>query len=70
MVLASLYSFANDNTLSAFAATSEVVIDWFKKNKMVLDLGKFQAIILDKREHDDTNERIIVHNQQIKVVLS
>ena len=31
---------------------------------------KFQAIILDKRKSDYTNERITVHNQQIKVLSS
>ena len=40
---------------------SEVVIDWFKINKMVVNPDKFQAIILDKRKRD---------NQQIKVVSS
>ena len=29
---------------------SEVVIDWFKKNNMVLNPDKFQAVILDKRK--------------------
>ena len=57
VALASLYNFAVDNTLSAFATTvsrlikileseSEVVIDWFKKNKMVVNPDKFQAIII------------------------
>ena len=69
------------HTLSAFAPTvsrliivleseSEVVFDWFKKNKMVVNQDKFQAIILDKRESNHTNERITVDNQQIKVVSS
>ena len=72
-VLASLCNFADDNTLPAFAVTvsgfiktleseSEVVIDWFKKNKMGLKLGKFETNILYKRERDDTNERITVDN--------
>ena len=81
MVLASLYNFADDNTLSAFATTvpelikileseSEVVIDWVKINKMVVNPDKFQAIILDKRKRDHTDEHITVDNQQIKVVSS
>ena len=81
VVLASLYNFADDNTLSAFATTvsglikileseSEVVIDWFKINKMVVNPDKFQAIILDKRKRDHTDEHITVANQQIKVVSS
>ena len=81
VVLASLYNFADDNTLSACAATvselikileseSEVVIDWFKIKKMVVNPDKFQAIILDKRKRDHTDEHITVDNQQIKVVSS
>ena len=81
MVLASLYNFSNDNTLSAPAATVsrfiktleseyEVTIDRFKKNKVVLNLGKFQAIVLDKQKCDDANEQITFDNQQIKAVSS
>ena len=81
VAVASLYNFADDNTLSAFATTvsrlikmlesePEAVIDWFKKSKMVVNLDKFQAIILDKRKRDPTDERITVDNQQIKVVSS
>ena len=78
VVLASLYNFADDNTLSAFATTvselikileseSEVVIDWFKINKMVVNPDKFQAIILDKRKRDHTDEHITADNQEIKL---
>ena len=72
-----LYNIADDNTLSAFATTvselikileseSEVVMDWFKINKMVVNPDKFQAIILGKRKR----YHISVDNQQIKVVSS
>ena len=81
VTLASLYNFADDNTLSAFATIgseliamlepeSEVVLDWSKKYKMVVNSDKFQAVILDKRKSDHTNERMTVYNQQIKVVSS
>ena len=73
--VASLSSFADDNNLSAFATTvsrlikilesESVVVNWFKKNKMVVNTDKFQAFILDKRKRDDTDERITVDNQQI-----
>ena len=83
MVVASLYNFADDNTLPAFATTvsrlmkilesrSEVVIDWFKINKMVVYPDKFQKIILhkprilDKRKRDHTDEHTTVDNQQLK----
>ena len=81
VTLASLYNFADDNTLSAFATIgseliamlepeSEVALDWSKKYKMVVNSDKFQAVILDKRKSDHTNERMTVYNQQIKVVSS
>lgn len=73
MALASLYNFADDNNLSAVVAIvsrliktleteSEVIIDWFKKNKTVANPDKFQTLILDKRKSDHTNERITVNN--------
>ena len=40
------------------------------QNIMNTIVGKFQAIILDKRKTDHTNERITVDNKQIKVVSS
>ena len=78
MALASLNNFVDDKTFSAFATTasrltevleseSEVVIDWFKKNKMTVNPNTFQTVILDKRKSDHTNESITIDNQQIKV---
>ena len=60
---ASMYNFADDNSLSAIAKSvaelkntlqseSEIFIIWFKKNKMIVNPEKFQAIILDKHKHD------------------
>ena len=49
---------------------SEVVIDWFKNNKMIVNPDKFQAILLDKRKSDHTNQHIVVDSQNIKVVSS
>ena len=77
----SLHNFGGGNTLSAFAETilelidvlqsgSEIVIDWFKNNKMIVNPDKFQAILLDKRKSDHKNQRIIVENQNIKVLSS
>ena len=55
------------NTVSGLTkileSESEVVIDWFKKNKMVVYSDKFQVIILGKRKSVHTNERITVDNQ-------
>ena len=74
----SFHSFADDNT-SAFAETilelidilqsgSEIVIDWFKNNKIIVNPDKFQSILLGKRKSDHTNQHIVVNNQNIKVL--
>ena len=66
--------YADDNTLSAFTTTvsrlikileseSRVAMDWFKKNKMAVNLDKFQGTVLDKWKSDHT-ARITVDNQQ------
>ena len=34
---------------------SEIVIDWFENNKMIVNPDKFQAILLDKRKSHHTN---------------
>ena len=39
-------------------------MDWFKKNKMAVNLDKFQGTVLDKWKSDHT-ERITVDNQQL-----
>ena len=51
-------------------AGSKIVIDWFKNNKMKINRDKFQAILLEKRKSDHTNQHIVVNNQNITVVSS
>ena len=79
--IASVHSFADDNTLSAFAenvsklinilqSESEVRTDWFKENQMIVNPDKFQVIIIDKKEGDHTNENVVIDNKQIKTVPS
>ena len=74
-----LHDFADNNTLSAFAETileligilrsgSEIIIDWFKNNKMTVNPDKFQATLIDKRKSDHKNQRIAVNHHNIKVV--
>ena len=73
MAQAFLYNFVDENTLSEFATQvsrwikilepeSEVITGWFKKNKMVVNRAKSQAIILDKWKINHTNECIAVDN--------
>ena len=72
---------SDDNSLSAAAKTitklkstfqseSEVIIDWFKNNKMIVNPEKFQAIILDKQKHGYSNETIKFDNKTVETVSS
>ena len=76
--IANAHNFADDNTLTAFAnsiqnlihlleSESSVAIKWFKENKMIVNPGKFQAIILDKKKTNHTQETIKIDNKAVKV---
>ena len=54
------------NTLSAFSnivseliiileKESLIIVDWFQDNEMVINPGKFQALIIDSKRKDQTN---------------
>ena len=60
----SVHNFADDNTLSCFVKTvkdlinvlkeeSDVAINWFSRNEMIVNLDKFKSIILTKDKSDD-----------------
>ena len=44
-----------------------IALNWFKENKMIVNPGKFQAIIIDKRKQDHTNEIFKIGSKEIKV---
>ena len=49
---------------------SNIPIEWFKKNKMIVNPDKFQAIVLNKKSSDLTNIKFQVDNQVIKSLSS
>ena len=60
-----LHNFANDNTITAvcdqladlikiLGAERELSVNWFKKNEMVVNSDKFQAITLNRKEAQAT----------------
>ena len=55
------------NTLQS---ESEVVINWFKNNKMIVNPEKFHAITLSNQNHDYSNETIKFDNKTIEIVSS
>ena len=66
---ASVHNFADDDTLSMFEETiqnfialletgSNTAIKWFQNNKMIVNPGKFQAIIIEEKKKCHTNETL------------
>ena len=73
-----VHNFANDNTLTTFAQNVETLIsilgseskiatDWFETNKMIVNPGKFQSIIIDKKKQDHTKETFKIGDKVIEV---
>ena len=75
---ANAHNFADNNILTDFTNKIQNLIDllefecgvaikWFKNNKMIVNPGKFQAIILDKKKNNHTQEIIKIDKNAVKV---
>ena len=76
----SVHNFADDNTLSMFEETiqnliafleteSNAAIEWFQNNKMMINPGKFEAVIIDKKKKCHTNETLKIGDKIKKLPL-
>ena len=45
---------------------SNIAIDWFETNKMIVNPGKFQSIIIDKKKQDHTKKTSEIGNKVIE----
>ena len=74
------YITSADNILTTFAQNvrnftsvlefeSNVAIDWFETNKMIVNLGKFQSIMIDKRKQDHKKETFEIGDKVIEASL-
>ena len=79
ILVASAHNFADDNTLSSFAKTvenlisileseSEIAINWFKDNHMIVNPCKYQGIIFDKHKENYTKQIINIDQKEIRAV--
>ena len=73
-----LHNFADDNTIiydqlpdliKIFEAEGELSVGWFRKNEMVVNSDKLQAIILNRKEAQATHT-LIIDNKEIKAINS
>ena len=73
-----MHNFADDDSLSAFESNiknlklileseTKTTISWFQSNKMIVNPGKFQSIIIDKDKQDHTAELISIDQKNIKL---
>ena len=74
---ASVHNFVDHNTLFSFASTlkellpileseCESPINWLHNNKIIVNLDKFQVILLDKHGSGNTNIELKIGNEKIK----
>ena len=74
---ANVHNFADDNTLTTFAqnvgtlisileSESNIATDWFETNKMIVNPGKFQSIIIDKKKQYHTKETFEIEDKVIE----
>ena len=72
-----VYNLADDNTLTTFAQNTRTLISFLKSesntaidrletNKMIVNPGKFQSIITDKKKQDYTKETFAVGDKIIE----
>ena len=78
ILLATAHNFADEHTLACYSKTiqelvgsleseCEVALNWFNENKMIINPGKLQAIVIDKRKQDHINEIFKIGSKEIKV---
>ena len=54
------------NLIALLEIESNTTIEWFQNNKMMVNSGKFQAIIIDKKKKCLTNETLKFRDKIIK----
>ena len=70
------YNFGDNNTISSASKNmnsliqtlekeSEIAVEWFNQNKMIVNPGKFQAMFLEKR-NENNQSCLKINNQTIK----
>ena len=72
----SLYDFADDNTITVFEKDitllkenlqneAEIAIQWFKDNVMIVNPGKFQAMVINKFGKMENKHEMYIENMKI-----
>ena len=54
------------NLIALLENESNTAIEWFQNNKMMVNHGKFEAIIINKKKNCHTNETLKIGDKIIK----
>ena len=54
------------NLIALLETESNTAIEWFQNNKMIVNPGKFQAIIINKKKKCHTNKTLKISDKIIK----
>ena len=65
-----MYQFNRTLRINKLDSYSNNAIEWFKMNKMIVNSGKSQVIVLNKKHSNLTNTKFQVDNQVMKLVSS
>ena len=63
--LCNVYIYLYKEINQTLESVSNIAIDWFTKNEMIINLDKFQAIILDKKKSNLTNIPLTIDNEKL-----
>ena len=61
-----MFEETTQNLIALSENESNTAIEWFQNNKMMVNPGKFQAIIIDKKKKCHTNETLKIGDKIIK----
>ena len=68
MTILSSFAKTVENLISILESESEIAINWFKNNHMIVNPGKFRGILFDKHKGNYTNRIININQKEIKAV--
>ena len=61
-----MFEEAIQNVIALLETESNTAIEWFQNNKMMINPGKLEAIIIDKKKKCHINETLKIEDKIIK----
>ena len=76
-----LHNFADDNTISCVSSSlndliselekeGNIVTQWFRDNSMIVNPGKFQVIIIDRKNQKNNPQKLTIDKKVLLLKMS